>query len=148
MGAKAQTGNDVYVIRSSSGNSLELRNAAGMIPPGLWFDFGKSKASFKALREHLSGIEQVNVSLNIASFGRNSHVDKSRQQLFSVFNDELIVHSGQGNRFAFSFRGPGVEHFQLEQKVENRWHKLRTRKTKAVKLLRMTTAMKSGEPKG
>lgn len=119
MGAKAQTGNDVYVIRSSSGNSLELRNAAGMIPPGLWFDFGKSEASFKALREHLSGIEQVNVSLNIASFGRNSHVDKSRQQLFSVFNDELIVHSGQGNRFAFSFRGPGVEHFQLEQKVEN-----------------------------
>lgn len=119
MGAKAQTGNDVYVIRSSSGNSLELRNAAGMIPPGLWFDFGKSKASFKALHEHLSGVEKVNVILNIASFGRNSHVDKSRQQLFSVFNDELVVHSGQGNRFAFSFRGPGVEHFQLEQKVEN-----------------------------
>lgn len=120
MGAKAQTGNDVCVICSSSGNSLELRNAAGMIPPGLWFDFGKSKASFKALREHLSGIsEQVNVSLSIASFGRNSRVDKNRQQLFSVFNDELIIHSGQGNHFAFSFRGPGVEHFQLEKKVVN-----------------------------
>ena len=120
MGARAQTGNDVCVIRSSSGNSLELRNAAGMIPPGLWFDFGKSKASFKALREHLSGIsEQVNVSLSIASFGRNSRVDKNRQQLFSVFNDELIIHSGQGNHFAFSFRGPGVEHFQLEKKVVN-----------------------------
>jgi hypothetical protein len=48
----------------------------------------------------------------------------------------------------FSFFSASVNYFFLEQKVENRWHKLKTRKTKAVKLLRTTTAMKSGEPKG